>query len=139
MQFVFLALILCVAAVLVIGWNRERARNAPLRSEIKGQVCFEAALGRVSQLWTGWLRGSSGEWVPLRGPKRLIVGTDAFIVSAPQALREYVPVAWMQAMTPEGPQMRDEDQYVPRQGHMVIFDRPPLEGGPAYAVSGSQP
>src|SRR5690349_16384799 len=29
-------------------------------------------------------------WIPLRGPKRLTVGTDAFMVSAPQALREYV-------------------------------------------------
>jgi hypothetical protein len=25
--------------------------------------------------------------------------------------------------------MSDEDKYVPRQGDMVIFDRPPLEGG----------
>jgi hypothetical protein len=29
-------------------------------------------------------------WISVRGPKRLIVGTDAFMVSAPQALRELV-------------------------------------------------
>jgi hypothetical protein len=29
-------------------------------------------------------------WIPLRGPKRLTVGTDGFAVSAPQALREFV-------------------------------------------------
>jgi hypothetical protein len=29
-------------------------------------------------------------WISLRGPKRLVVGTDAFMVSAPQALRDYV-------------------------------------------------
>jgi hypothetical protein len=28
-------------------------------------------------------------WIPLRGPKTLIVGTDAFMVCAPLALREY--------------------------------------------------
>jgi len=32
-------------------------------------------------------------------------------------------------MIPEGAQMSDEDEYVPRQGDMVIFDRPPPEGG----------
>jgi hypothetical protein len=30
-------------------------------------------------------------------------------------------------MIPEGAQMSDEDEYVPRQGDMVIFDRPPPE------------
>jgi hypothetical protein len=29
-------------------------------------------------------------WMSRRGPKRLIVGTDGFIVSAPQAPREFV-------------------------------------------------
>jgi hypothetical protein len=38
-------------------------------------------------------------------------------------------VAGIQAVIPEGAQMSDEEQYVPRRGDMVIFDRPPPEGG----------
>lgn len=68
--------------------NRQRARNAPqLRSEIEAQVCFSTALTYVSVLGKG---GWTTHWLRLQGPKRLIVGTDAFIVSAPRALREYV-------------------------------------------------
>jgi hypothetical protein len=68
--------------------NRQRAKNAPqLRSEIEAQVCFATALTYVSVLGKG---GWSTHWLRLPGPKRLIVGTDAFIVSAPRALREYV-------------------------------------------------
>ena len=77
--------------LLVIGgivylftrWNRERAGNAPLRGEIEAQVCFETTLDRASILGTGGFGGTRGVWIPLRGPKRLIVGTDAFMVSAP--------------------------------------------------------
>src|SRR5215469_4768935 len=69
--------------------NGERARNAPLRGEIEAQVCFETILYRASILGTGGFGGIRGYWIPLRGPKRLIVGTDAFMVSAPQALREF--------------------------------------------------
>jgi hypothetical protein len=29
-------------------------------------------------------------WIDVRGPTRLIVGTDAFMISAPQALSEFV-------------------------------------------------
>jgi hypothetical protein len=36
-------------------------------------------------------------------------------------------VARIRAMIAEGAQMSDEDDYVPRQGDMVIFDRPPPE------------
>jgi len=68
----------------------ERARNAPLRGEIEAQVCFETILYRASILGTGGFGGTRGWWIPLRGPKRLIVGTDAFMVSAPSALREFV-------------------------------------------------
>jgi hypothetical protein len=53
-------------------------------------VCFETTLDRVSKFGTGGFDGTRGYWIPLRGPKRLIVGTDAFMVSAPQALREFV-------------------------------------------------
>jgi hypothetical protein len=70
--------------------NRERTGNAPLRGEIEARACFETTLYRVSILGTGGFGGTRGMWFPLRGPKRLIVGTDAFMVSAPQALREFV-------------------------------------------------
>jgi hypothetical protein len=90
MGFVVLAAIVCGWVYLVIGRNRERAINAPLRGKIEGRVCFETTLDRVSKLGTGGLGGTRGAWIPVRGPKRLIVGTDAFMVSAPQALREFV-------------------------------------------------
>jgi hypothetical protein len=67
--------------------KRQRAGNAPqLRTEIEAQVCFATALTYVSVLGKG---GWTTHWLRLQGPKRLIVGTDAFIVSAPRALREY--------------------------------------------------
>src|ERR1700685_2915655 len=75
---------------LFIRRNRERAGNAPLRGEIEARVCFETTLGRASILGTGGFGGTRGVWIRLRGPKRLIVGTDAFMVSAPQALRDFV-------------------------------------------------
>jgi hypothetical protein len=90
MGFVMMAAIVCGAVCLVVRWNRERARNAPLRSEIEARVCFETTLGRVCKLGTGGLGGTRGVWVDVRGPKRLIVGPDAFMVSAPQALSEFV-------------------------------------------------
>jgi hypothetical protein len=70
--------------------NSERARNAALRGDIEARVCFETILYRASILGTGGFGGTGGYWIPLRGPKRLVVGTDAFMVSAPQALREFV-------------------------------------------------
>jgi hypothetical protein len=88
---------LLIPLLIAGGWvymfarrNRERAWNAPLRSEVAADVRFEASLYRASILGTGGFRGTPGYWIPLRGPKRLIVGTDAFVISAPQALREYV-------------------------------------------------
>lgn len=87
---------LLVPLLIIGGWvyllvqrSRERTRNAPLRREVAARVCFEAVLYRASILGTGGFGGIRGSWIRLRGPKRLIVGTDAFIVSAPQALREY--------------------------------------------------
>jgi hypothetical protein len=70
--------------------NLQRGRNAPLRAEIVAQRCFETILYRARILGTGRFAGTRGYWNTLRGPKRLIVGTDAFMVSAPQALREFV-------------------------------------------------
>lgn len=75
---------------LFVRRDRERTTNAPLRAEIEGQVCFETSLYRVSILGTGGFGGMAGYWFPLRGPKRLTVGTSAFMVSAPQALRQFV-------------------------------------------------
>jgi hypothetical protein len=70
--------------------NRERVANAPLSGKIKAQVVFETTLYRASILGTGGLGGNRGYWFSLRGPKRLIVGIDAFLITAPQALREFV-------------------------------------------------
>lgn len=97
MEFVVTAAVLCVIAYLFVRRNRERAGGAPLRAggaplrnEIEARVSFRSPLYRASVLGTGGFGGTRGMWIPLRGPKRLIVGTDAFTVSAPQALREYV-------------------------------------------------
>jgi hypothetical protein len=92
---------------LFIRRNRERAGNAPLRGEIEARVCFETTLDRASILGTGGFGGTRGVWIRLRGPKRLIVGTDAFMVSAPQALRDFVfrgsesSIAFGQAVNPD--------------------------------------
>jgi hypothetical protein len=92
-------LVLPVLTVIVViaGWaylgmrrSRERAGNAPLRGEIEARVCFATPLYRACVLGSGGFRGTRGQWIPLRGPKRLTVGTDAFMISAPQALREFV-------------------------------------------------
>jgi len=79
--------------LIIGGWvymfmrrDRERARNAPLRAEIEAQVCFKTTLYRASILGTGGFADTRGYWASLRGPKRLIVGTDAFMISAPQTL-----------------------------------------------------
>jgi len=92
---------------LFIRRNRERAGNAPLRGEIEARVCLETTLDRASILGTGGFEGTRGVWIRLRGPKRLIVGTDAFMVSAPQALRDFVfrgsesSIAFGQAVNPD--------------------------------------
>jgi hypothetical protein len=92
---------------LLIRRNRERAGNAPLRGEIEARVCFETTLDRASILGTGGFGGTRGVWIRLRGPKRLIVGADAFMVSAPQALRDFVfrgsesTIAFGQAVNPD--------------------------------------
>jgi hypothetical protein len=75
---------------LFMRQNRERAANAPLRDEIQGQVCLSTRLDHVSILGTGGFRGTPGMWIRFRGPKRLVVGADAFMISMPQALREFV-------------------------------------------------
>ena len=84
---------LAIVAVVVYMFrqrNRERAKNVPVRGEVEARVRFETALDGASILGTGGFGGTRGQWIRLRGPKRLVVGTDAFMVSAPQALREFV-------------------------------------------------
>jgi hypothetical protein len=83
-------LIISCIVYLFVRRSRERARNAPLRAGIEAQVCFEATLDRASVLGTGGFGGTRGVWIRLQGPKRLVVGTEAFMISAPQALREFI-------------------------------------------------
>jgi hypothetical protein len=90
MGFVILAVIVCGVVGLVVRRNRERAMNAPLRAQLEAQVCFETALDRVEVLGRGGFRGTRAYWYTKRGPTRLTVGADTFMISAPQALREYV-------------------------------------------------
>ncbi len=75
---------------LFVRRNRERTANAPLRGEIQAGVRFATRLDHVSILGTGGFGGNRGQWIRLRGPKRLVVGADAFMISLPQALREFV-------------------------------------------------
>ena len=84
-------LIIGVILYLYRRRNRERARNAPLRGAIEAGVSFEIALDRVCKLGTGGFEGTRGVWIDVRGgAKQLVVGTDAFMISVPQALREFV-------------------------------------------------
>lgn len=75
---------------LFMRQNRERTVNAPLRREIQEGVRFATKLDHASILGVGGFKGTRGQWISLRGPKRLVVGADAFMISSPQALREFV-------------------------------------------------
>jgi hypothetical protein len=75
---------------LFMRQKRERTTNAPLRDEIQAGVRFATRLDHASHLGTGGFGGTRGQWISLRGPKRLVVGADAFMISSPQALREFV-------------------------------------------------
>ena len=95
-----LRLLVMVAPVVIIGtlmWVGTRVwrnpRNAALRGEIEAQVCFATKLDGASLLGTRGFRGfggTRGRWIRLQGPRRLTVGTDAFMIYAPNALREFV-------------------------------------------------
>jgi hypothetical protein len=85
-----IAAVLCIPVYLFVRLHRDRTRNAPLRGEIEARVCFDTRLSHVRILGTGGFRGTRGQWISLRGQTRLIVGTDAFMIEASQALREYV-------------------------------------------------
>lgn len=89
MEFVVTLAVACGVVYLLARRNRERNGDAPLRNEIAAGVALRTSLHRASVLGTGGFGGTRGMWIPLRGPKRLTVGTDAFMVSAPQASREF--------------------------------------------------
>ena len=74
---------------LVMRRNRERFTNAPLRGEIQARVCLSTPLDHVSILGTGGFGGTRGQWIRFKGPKRLVVGADAFMISLPGASREF--------------------------------------------------
>lgn len=74
---------------LLMRRNRERFTNAPLRGEIQARVCLSTPLDHVSILGTGGFGGTRGQWIRFRGPKRLVVGADAFMISLPGASREF--------------------------------------------------
>jgi hypothetical protein len=65
--------------------NRERTANAPLRAEVQAGARFATRLDRVRVLGTGGVAGTRGQWISIRGPKRLVVAADAFMISVPQA------------------------------------------------------
>jgi hypothetical protein len=90
MEFVVTLAIACGIVYLNARRNREKTANAPLRSEIEAGVTLRVSLHRASILGTGGFGGTRGMWIPLRGQKRLTVGTDGFVVSAPLAGREFV-------------------------------------------------
>jgi hypothetical protein len=89
-EVVVILAIPCVIVYLLARQHRERNGNAPLVIELGERVSFRASLDRASVLGTGGFGGTRGAWIRLRGPKRLTVGTDAFMVSAPLAGREFV-------------------------------------------------
>jgi hypothetical protein len=114
---------------LFVRRNRDRAMNAPLRAEIGAQVRFKTRLRRVKFLGTGgWSGGTRGYWLTANGPTWLTVGTDAFIISQPQAFREYVfrgrETSMMVTQAPSGWEVRDwivlTGQIAGRQRHIAI-------------------
>ena len=92
-----LRLLVIVAPVVVIGtlmWvstlKWRSTRNTPLRREIEAQVCYTTILARASIFRKSAIAGTRGRWTRLQGrTKRLTVGTSAFIITAPQALKEF--------------------------------------------------
>jgi len=88
---VFTFTVICGILFLLTRRNRERPANAPLRAEIQAGTRFETRLDRVRILGRGGFEGTRGQWISIRGPKRLAVGADAFMISVPQAhLHEFV-------------------------------------------------
>lgn len=88
-EFVATLAIACSIVYLFARRNRERNENAPLRNEIAAGVTLRTSLRRASVLGIGGFGGTRGMWIPLRGPKRLTVGTGGFTVSASLASREF--------------------------------------------------
>lgn len=86
-------LLILIQFVIIVGivflvmrrQNRERTTNAPLRGEIQAGARFATRLDHVRILGTGGFGGTRGQWISLRGPKRLVVAAGAFMISVPQA------------------------------------------------------
>ena len=77
--------------ILFTRHNRDHPANAPLRAEIQAGARFETKLDHVRVLGRGGFEGTRGQWISIRGPKRLAVAADAFMISVPQAhLHEFV-------------------------------------------------
>jgi hypothetical protein len=74
---------------LLMRRNRDRSTNAPLRDEIQAQMCLSTSLDHVSILGRGGFEGTRGQWIRFKGPKRLVVGAEAFMISLPGASREF--------------------------------------------------
>jgi len=81
-------------ALLWVGtrlWlNRQHARNSGLRAEIEAQMRFATTVDYARDNRVTTFARNGHAWVSLGRPMRLIVGTDAFIFEAPNALKEYV-------------------------------------------------
>jgi hypothetical protein len=74
---------------LLMRRNRERFTNAALRGEIQARTGLSTSLDHVSILGTGGFEGTRGQWIHFKGPKRLVVGADGFMISLPGASREF--------------------------------------------------
>jgi hypothetical protein len=69
--------------------HRQRTRTAGLRSEVAAGVRFEVILDATRWYKTnGSLWGADRSWFSL-GPAQLMVGADAFVISAPKAFSEF--------------------------------------------------
>lgn len=91
-QLAIWAPLVIIYALMVAGRRaariRQRDRLAPqLLSEIEAQECFRTPLKDVSIFGPGRFAGNLRHWVALPAPRRLIAGTDAFIISVPSAAR----------------------------------------------------
>lgn len=94
LPLIWTLLIISGIVCIFVRQARQRARSAPLRAEIRAEiearVCFATTIDRVRILGMGGFEGTRGHWIAVMkgGPKRLIVGTDAFRVVGP--FGEYV-------------------------------------------------
>jgi hypothetical protein len=78
-----------ISAGMRVVLHRQRARTAALHGEV-AEARFETRLSAARWYKTnGNLWGDDRSWFSLRGPTQLIVGAEAFIISAPKAFSEF--------------------------------------------------